>query len=121
MLVSSDPAVANDPIIGYNVIKAVVNKDAGRTALEKKELAHKVSKAFSTTVKTAQMVMKLMQHRDAHQDAGVARTGWKRVFLPAKQVTTVQVRAHISSQSQFSVGVCENNILSSPALGESTG
>lgn len=50
--------VANDPI-GYNVIKAVVKKDAGRTALEKKELAHKVSKAFSTTVKTAQTVMKL--------------------------------------------------------------
>lgn len=96
MLVSGDLAVPEDPIIGYNVVEVVINRDAGRTALGRKELAQNVSKAFSITVKSAQMVIK--QHSDTDQDTSVIRTGWKEVFLPAKCATTVQVRARISSQ-----------------------
>lgn len=43
MLVSCDPKVANDPIIGYIVIE-VIKK--GR-----KQLAHKMNKGFCVTVK----------------------------------------------------------------------
>ncbi|KAK7891779.1 hypothetical protein WMY93_023742 [Mugilogobius chulae] len=35
ILVCSDPAVASDPIIGYNVIEAVVNKTEGKTKVQK--------------------------------------------------------------------------------------
>lgn len=36
ILVSSDPAVADDPIIGYNVIEAFINRKEGRTAIGRK-------------------------------------------------------------------------------------
>lgn len=60
ILASSDPAVASDPIIGYNVIEAVINEEGKKTKEERKQLSHKVSKVFSITVKTAQNVVKLM-------------------------------------------------------------
>ncbi len=63
-----------------------------------KQLAHKVSKAFAITVKTAHRVVKLMQSGDS--EIGVVRTGRKRVPLPANQVTTVYIRTHVSSQAQ---------------------
>lgn len=70
VLVSGDLVVPEDPIVGYTVIEAVINRDAGRTALGRKELAQKVTKAFSITVKSAQTVITLRhQPRDwCHQD-----------------------------------------------------
>lgn len=47
VLVSSDPAVASDPIIGYNVIEGIINRKEENTEGERKQLAHKVSKAFA--------------------------------------------------------------------------
>lgn len=41
ILVSSDPAVASDPIIGYNVIEAIVNRNEGKIKDGRKQLAHK--------------------------------------------------------------------------------
>ncbi len=61
--------------------------------------------------------MKLMQHTDTHQDTGVVRTGWKRAFLPAKQVTTVQVRARISSQFQGQEMLFSPDVLYPPQKG----
>lgn len=90
--------MASDPIIGYNVIEAVINKEA-KTRGEQKQLAHKVSKAFSITMKTAQNVVKLVQ-QGFDPDTGVVRTGVKRVVLPANQVSTIYVRAHVSAQAQ---------------------
>lgn len=98
LLVSSDPAVADDPIIGYNVIETVFQQEGGKAALERQELVHKVSKAFAITVSRAQTVMKLMQHSKTQPNTGVVRTGWKRMLVPAKQVITAHVRAHISPQ-----------------------
>lgn len=93
ILVSSDPAMASDPIIGYYVIEAVINKEA-ITRGEQKHLAHKVSKAFSITMKTAQNVVKLVQ-QGFDPDTGV-----KRVVLPANQVSTIYIRAHVNAQAQ---------------------
>ncbi|KTF70953.1 hypothetical protein cypCar_00047142 [Cyprinus carpio] len=99
MLVSSDPAVASDPIIGYNVIEAIINRNEEKTKSERKQLAQKVSRALAITVKTAHRVVKLMQNGDSDSEIGVVRTGGKRVPLPANQVTTVYVRAHVSSRA----------------------
>lgn len=61
ILVSSDPAVASDPIIGYNVIEAIVNRNEGKTKDGRKQLAQQVSTAFAITVKSAQNVVKLTE------------------------------------------------------------
>lgn len=98
ILVSSDPAVASDPINGYNIIEAVINKEA-KTRGEQRQLAHKVSKAFSITVKTAQNVVKLVQ-RGFEPDTGVVRIGGKRIVLAANQVSTIYVRAYVNAQSK---------------------
>lgn len=42
ILVSSYLAVATDPIIGCNVIEAVINGKAAKTRGDQKQLAHKV-------------------------------------------------------------------------------
>ncbi len=115
ILVSSDPAVASDPIIGYNVIEVIINRNERKTKGEKKQLAHKVSKAFAITVKTAHRVVKLMQSGDS--EIGVVRTGRKRVSLPANQVTTVYIRAHVSSQAQGQHMVFSPDMLNSPPEG----
>lgn len=98
ILVSSDPAVASDPIIGYNVIETIINRNKGKTKGGKRQLAQKVSKAFAITVETARQVVQLMQNGEP--ETGVVRTSGKKVFLPANQVTTVYIRAHVSSQAQ---------------------
>lgn len=100
ILVSSDSAVATDPIIGYNVIGAIVNRNEVKTKRGKRQLAHQVGRAFEVTVKTAQRVVKLLQDSAEDPETGVARTGGTRVPLPANQVTTVYVRAHVGTQCQ---------------------
>lgn len=111
ILVSGDPAVASDPIIGYNVIEAIINRQEGNTTDGRKQLTHRVSKAFAITVKTAHNVVKLMQDSVQDTETGVVRTGGKVVRLPANQVTTVYIRAHVSSQARgqdmyFSPDIC---------------
>ncbi|KAL7869790.1 hypothetical protein AOLI_G00137780 [Acnodon oligacanthus] len=44
------------------------------------------------------MVVKLLCDTDLDINAGIVRRGRKRVFLPAKQVSTVYIRAHIGYQ-----------------------
>lgn len=61
---------------------------------------HKVSKAFAITVKTANQEVKLVQNSDADLEIGVVRTGKKRVALPANQVTTVYIRAHVNARAR---------------------
>ncbi|KAL3969298.1 transcription factor SOX7/8/10/18 (SOX group E/F) [Sarotherodon galilaeus] len=100
ILVSSDPAVASDPIIGYNVIEAIVNQEEVKTKGGRKQLAHYVSKAFEITVRTAHNVVKLVQNSSEGTETGVVRTGVRRVPLSANQVTTVYVRAHVSSHAR---------------------
>ncbi|CAI5647716.1 unnamed protein product [Oreochromis niloticus] len=100
ILVSSDPAVASDPIIGYNVIEAIVNQEEVKTKGGRKQLAHYVSKAFEITVRTAHNVIKLVQNSSEGPETGVVRTGARRVPLSANQVTTVYVRAHVSSHAR---------------------
>lgn len=99
ILVSSDSAVATDPIIGYNVIEMVIKGSETKTKGERNELAYKISKAFSIPVKIAQNVVKLMEGV-SNPDTGVAHTGRKRIPLPANQVSTISVRAHVNARAR---------------------
>ncbi|CAJ1087323.1 unnamed protein product [Xyrichtys novacula] len=100
ILVSSDPAVAGDPIIGYNVIEVIVNQREVKTKGGRKQLAHYVSKAFKITVQTTHSVVKLVQNSSEDSETGVVRTGIKRVPLPANHVTTVYVRTHVNPHAR---------------------
>lgn len=115
ILVSSDPAVASDPIIGYNIIEAIINRGEGSTKGGRKQLAHKVSKAFAITVETAHHVVKLMQNGDSDLETGVVRR--KRPPLPANQITTVYIRAHVSSRAQGQHMFFSYDILNPPPEG----
>lgn len=117
ILVSSDPAVASDPIIGFNGIEAIVNQDEVKTKGGRKQLAHYVSKAFEITVRTAHNVVKLVQNTSEDSETGVVQMGVKRVPLPANQVTTVYVRAHVSRHSKGQDMLFSSNVADPPPEG----
>lgn len=98
VLMSSDPAVVSVPIIGYNVIAVIINRNEAKNKGGTKQLVHQVGKAFEITAKTAQKVVKILQNSTENPETGVARTGGRRVLLSANQVTNVYVRAHVGAQ-----------------------
>ena len=114
ILVSSDPAVASDPIIGYNVIEAIINRNEGKTQSGRKHLAHKVSKAFTITVRIAHNVV---QSSGSGPETGMACTGGKMVPLPANEVSTVYIWAHVSSQARSQDMLFSPDILNPPPEG----
>lgn len=59
ILVSSDSKVAEQPIIGFNVIEEVVS--GAETQQQKAEIIQKICGAFSVTVRTARSMVKLIQ------------------------------------------------------------
>lgn len=118
ILVYSNPAVASDPIIAYNVVEAVINGEETKTKGERRQLLHKVSKALSITVQTAQNVGKLMQS-GSDPDTGVARTVGKRVHLPANQVSTIYVRAHVNARARGQDMLFTPDMLNAPPEGVS--
>lgn len=98
MLVSSDPTVAEDPIIGYNVIEEIVKRMEDTPERRERKMLHIMSSAFSITRKEAQTLLKLIQSGEQEVTVGVVKNGRKLVYLPANQVTTIMVRAHVGSQ-----------------------
>lgn len=97
ILVSSDPKVAEEPIIGYNVIEEVTGESSQKS---KTETIHTVCKAFQITVQTAQSVLQLIHAPLCDDDVGVVHTGRKTITLAAEQVTTVYVNANTAVQYQ---------------------
>lgn len=96
ILVSTDPQVAEQPIIGFNVIEAVLSQN--RDHQTEKDIICNVSRAFSVTFKTAKLVLKLIQSPNFSVDAGIVQTGKRQIHLAAKQVTTVLVKVNAGSQ-----------------------
>ena len=95
LLVSSDSNVAEQPIIGYNVIQAIISQgDEKQTA---SQTIQKLSQAFSVTCKMAKLVMQLMRE-DSECDVGTVYTGKRTIRLAAEKVTTVNVRACAGTQ-----------------------
>lgn len=96
MLVSSDPNVAEQPIIGFNVIEQVVGKWTKRQ--QKSHNIQKISRIFSVSVKTAKSMLTLLQTADPSQSVGTVRTGKRGIRLAAEQITTAYVHAHVGDQ-----------------------
>ncbi len=96
ILVSSDPNVAEQPIIGYNVIEEVLGEETMRHS--KSETIKKMCRAFSVTFKTAQSMLKVIESSDSDGDVGIVHTGKRRISLAAEQVTIVYVKASTGSQ-----------------------
>lgn len=68
ILVSSDPNVAQDPSIGYNVIEEVINQQFKQQGTKNIDCtANLVSSAFDIDVDSAKTFIQLIQ---AHQIAG---------------------------------------------------
>ena len=96
MLVSSDPNVAEQPIIGFNVIEEVVGKWGKRQP--KTHNIQKMSQIFSVSVKTAKAMLKIIQTPDSNHSVGTVQTGKREIRLTAEQITTTFVRAHVGTQ-----------------------
>lgn len=75
ILVSSDPNVAELPIIGFNVIEAIISGSDKEQS--KPALIQKLSHAFAVTFKTARVMLKLIQ-TDNGCKVGTVHTGKKR-------------------------------------------
>ena len=97
ILVSSDPHVAAEPIIGYNVIEEITGEGSKTT---KTETIHTVCQAFQITVKTAQAVLQLIHAPVSEEDVGIIHTGKRTLTLGAEQVTTVYVNVNTGAQYQ---------------------
>ncbi|KAI2652210.1 Retrovirus-related Pol polyprotein [Labeo rohita] len=96
MLVSADPYVAEQPIIGFNVIEAVLSQKRGH--MSERDTICEVSRAFSVPFKTAKLVLKLIQSTDFGCEAGIVQTGRRQIHLAANQVTTALVKINTGSQ-----------------------
>lgn len=95
ILVSSDPQVAEEPIIGFNVIEEITGEGQQTT---RTETIHTVCQAFKVAVKTAQEVLQLIHAPAPSEDIGIAHTGRRTFTLAAGEVTTVYVNVNTGAQ-----------------------
>ncbi|CAL9690550.1 unnamed protein product [Knipowitschia caucasica] len=96
ILVSSDSNVAEQPIIGFNVIEEVVGLwDKGH--LRTKHI-QKISQTFSVSVKAARSIVKILQTNRGNERVGTAHTGKKEIRLPAAQISTAYICANVGAQ-----------------------
>lgn len=96
ILVSSDQNVAEQPIIGFNVIEAVLGGEDMRQP--KTETILILSRAFSVTFKTARSMLKLIQNSETDVDVGMVHSGKRRIRLAAEPVTVVYVKVNTGAQ-----------------------
>lgn len=97
VLVSSDPNVAEDPIIGFNVIEEVINEQLkqqqGVTASDR--ATEIVSSAFDIDSGEAKTFIQLMHaHQSSSSEGILVRTGKSKVVLHPGKVTTVRCHTH---------------------------
>lgn len=104
VLVSSDPNVAEEPIIGFNVIEEIVKGPRtleGETPID--GTVNMVRDAFSVSVKAAKELVQIMQVCRTNDSSCVVRTGKGKVRLPPGQATTIQGRAHMGTLEEDQV------------------
>lgn len=110
MLMTGDPNVAENPIIGFNVIEEVVNR--GEKQRHKPNTTHMVSQAFSISITAAKSILKLLKTARSYLNVGTVQVSKQRVQIEAGHVTTIQARVHIGAH--FS----EQTLLFIPATAE---
>lgn len=104
ILVSSDPKVAEDPIIGYNVIEEVIKGQMKRQRTAPDEnTARVVSGAFAIDPKIAKTLIHVMHSCHSDSEGGVVKTGRRRTVLPPGQATTVRCCTHLGQMGKETV------------------
>ena len=100
VLVSSDPNVAEDPIIGFNVIEEVINEQLrqqqGSTASG--DVTEVVSGAFDIDSNAAETFIQLMHTHQDNTDGTIVKTGKDKVVLHPNEVTPVRCRTHTQTE-----------------------
>ncbi|KAL0152983.1 hypothetical protein M9458_051712 [Cirrhinus mrigala] len=87
VLVSADDGVAEEPIIGYNVIEYLLNHGVEQpTGVTTKAM----STALSCDCKKAEVLLNLVRSQDNGCSDGVAKTGRSVTKIPAKQTIAVK-------------------------------
>lgn len=115
VLVSSDPNVAQDPIIGFNVIEEVINEQMKRGATNYDCAASIVSNAFDIDAVSAKTFIQLMQtHQTAEVETQV-KTGRGKVKLGPGEVVTIRCRTRIAAEEDTAMLFCPTE---NPALPE---
>ncbi|KAL1276336.1 hypothetical protein QQF64_035959 [Cirrhinus molitorella] len=87
VLVSADDGVAEEPIIGYNVIEYLLNSGVEQpTSVTTKAM----STALSCDCKRAEVLLNLVRSQDDGCSDGVVKTGRSVTKIPAKQAIAVK-------------------------------
>lgn len=110
VLVSSDPNVAEVPIIGFNVIEEVINEQLkqqqGFTASDC--ATEVVSGAFDIDSCAAKTFIQLMHTHQATSEGTIVKTGKSKVVLHPGEVTTVRCRTHTQTEKDTVMLFCQN-------------
>lgn len=86
VLVSDEDGVAEQPIIGYNVIEHVLARGIEPPCV----VTEAVSAAFSFDYKKAEVFLKVMRSGDDRLDEGTVKVGREMTSIPAGQTRTVK-------------------------------
>lgn len=96
MLVASDSSVAENPIIGYNIIEELIGR--WEKLGPRSSTVGRVSKAFSISINKARSMLRLLKTVNSNVTVGTVRVGRQKIRLNAGQITTVYAQAHIEGR-----------------------
>lgn len=107
VLVSSDPHVATDPIIGFNVIEEVINEQLKQQRETTSNSATEiVSSAFDIDSGAAKAFVQLMHTHQSQSEGILVRTGKSKVVLQPGETTTVRCRTHTQADKDTVMYFC---------------
>uniref|UniRef100_A0A3B3IJJ6 Gypsy retrotransposon integrase-like protein 1 n=2 Tax=Oryzias latipes TaxID=8090 RepID=A0A3B3IJJ6_ORYLA len=87
VLVSSEPGVAEPPIIGYNVIELLIKNGMEQ---QPEVTSRAVREAFSITCKQARMLIQIVKHSDQIDREGVVKVGGLKTTVPPGQTREIR-------------------------------
>lgn len=108
VLVSSDPNVAENPIIGFNVIEEVINEQLKQqqNATANDSTTGMVSSAFDIDAGTAKTFIQIMHAHQSSNEGITVRTGKSKVVLHPGEATTVKCRTHTQTEKDMVMLFC---------------
>lgn len=98
MLVASDARVAENPIVGYNVIEEIISR--WEKQWPQSSTVQRVSKAFSISINKARTMLNLLRTVHSNVIVGNVRVGKQKIQLSAGQITTVYARMPLGRRFQ---------------------
>lgn len=107
VLVSSDPNVAEHPIIGFNVIEEVLNTQLKQQGVMTDENAEQiVSGAFGIDSCAANNLIQLMHTYQSDNEEVIVKTGKQKTVLLPGETITVRCRAHTQTEEDTVMLFC---------------